>query len=276
LKGTQGPGSLAASSSTEENRMAKLSVGDKVTRVLKFFLGLRNKRTVAALAAHGFSDEDLAEGWSLLQKVTRTKLDNVPVSVPTGDPVALELLDEWENKWFPIAAATLQRRAPEAHAWLFRNLVQTEGAAVIVSVGTFVERFALLSKAKKDGGYGPGGSDAKKILEKRGLSAKVIDEAKDLLKRLQTEAPSNEPVPDEEQAEEEAALYAKAEADLWAWYLEWSVIARKTVKNRNLLRQLGFLKVGAAGKEEEVAEEEVSLGAPDGTAPEEAKKPKGG
>jgi hypothetical protein len=248
--------------------MAKMSIGDKVTRVLKFFLGLRNKRTVAALAAHGFSDDDLAEGWSLLQKVTRTKLDSAPAVAPTSDPVALELLDEWENKWFPIAAATLQRRAPAAHAWLFRNLTQTEGAAVIVSVGTFVERFERLTKSKKDGGYGAGGGEAKKILEKRGLSAKVIGEAKDLLKRLQTEASSNEPVPDEEQAEEEAERYAKAEADLWAWYLEWSVIARKTVKNRNLLRQLGFLQVGPAGKEEEVAEEEVSAGAPGESAPQ--------
>jgi hypothetical protein len=37
-------------------------------------LGLRNPRIAEVLKAHGFSNEDLAEGWTLLQGVTRRLL----------------------------------------------------------------------------------------------------------------------------------------------------------------------------------------------------------
>jgi hypothetical protein len=104
--------------------MAKLTLGQKVERVIKLLVGLRNRRIAAALIKHGFTNGDLQEGWSLLQKVTRTQLDTPPELQPE-DPVAVRNLDEWENKWFPIASATLKRRALEVHAWLFRNLSQT-------------------------------------------------------------------------------------------------------------------------------------------------------
>jgi hypothetical protein len=119
--------------------MAKLTMGQKVDRVMRLLIGLRNRRIAATLVRHGFTNSDLQEGWSLLQRVTRTQLD-APPEAQAEDPVALRNLDDWENKWFPIAGATLKRRAPQVHAWLFRNLSQTEGPAVIVSVGTFVER----------------------------------------------------------------------------------------------------------------------------------------
>jgi len=234
--------------------MAKLTIGQKAERVVKFLLALRSPRIAAALAQHGFTQADLDEGWDLLRKITRTRLDVPAEDAAPVDPDALRALDAWENKWFAIAAATLKRRAPKAHDWVFRNLSQTEGVAVIVSVGTFIERWEQLDKAEKEGGLGATGKEAKKILEQRGLTKDTIAEAKTLLKKL---GKVEGPLPDLEKIAAEDASFEEAETALWAWYLEWSKIARTAITQRSLLRQLGFLRTTAGGKEEEIPDEEI-------------------
>lgn len=264
--------------------MARLTIGQKAERVILLLLGLRKNKVAAALVAHGFSDADLEEGFKLLRRVTRTRL-GVIEQIAAAEPGLVTAIDDWENKWFPIADATLKRHHPAAHAWLFRNLAQTQGPAVLVSVGTFVERWENLSKSKDKGGPDEGGDDAKKLLAKRGLTKAVIDEAKDLLVRAgkvesAVEAEAS-PLDDED--------FAKAEADLWAWYLEWSAIAQIAIKNRRLLRELGFRRSAGKGKgeaeesegEEGEGEEEDGSGEEDAeaapaAAPTAKKAPKGG
>jgi hypothetical protein len=233
--------------------MARLTIGQKAERVIKFLIALRNPRIVAVLSQYHFTQADLDEGWDLLRKITRTRLDVVPEGAPI-DPDALRVLDEWENKWFAIAQATLKRRAPKVYDWVFRNLAQTEGLAVIVSVGTFVERWEQLDKAEKDGGLGAEGKEAKKLLDTRGLTKEMIGEAKALLKKL---GQVDGPLPDLEKTAADDEAFEEAEKALWAWYLEWSKIARTTIKQRALLRQLGFLRVTASGKEEDVPDDEL-------------------
>ncbi|HRI66862.1 MAG TPA: hypothetical protein PK156_21595 [Polyangium sp.] len=226
--------------------MARLTIGQKAERVLTLLLALRNPRIAAALARHGFKNKDLDEGWNLLRAVTRTRLDVEPDETAM-DPDALRTLDEWENQWFGIAAATLQRRAPNVHDWLFRNLSQTDGVEVLVSVGTFLERWDLLDKAETDGGLGNEGKAAKKLLGERGLTKDTIGEAKVLMEKLRK---IDGPLPDLEKIAAEEANFDKAEQELWGWYLEWSAIARKTIKQRSLLLKLGFLRSTSRGDEE--------------------------
>lgn len=226
--------------------MSKLTIGQKAERVLTLLLALRNARIAGALARYGFKNADLDEGWNLLRAVTRTQLDVINDDAAI-DPDALRTLDEWENQWFVIAAATLKRRLPAVHDWLFRNLSQTDGVAVMVSVGTFLERWDLLDKAVPEGGLGDDGKAAKKILGERGLTKKTIDEAKALLKKL---SKIDGPVVDVHKIAAEEANFEKAEGALWDWYLEWSAIARKAVKQRSLLIKLGFLRNDGSGSDE--------------------------
>ncbi|WP_437774923.1 hypothetical protein [Sorangium sp. So ce1097] len=222
--------------------MAKLTIGQKAERVLLLLMGLRKNKVAAALVAHGFSDDDLAEGWRLLQRVTRTRLGFVATAAAT-DTGLINELDTWENKWFPIASATLKRHAPLAHAFLFRNLAQTEGAAVLVSVSTFVERWDNLGKSKDKGGPDAEGDEARKILAKRGLTKAVIDEAKQLLAR----AGKLESVAELPPAAAGDHDFDKAERQLWDWYLEWSTIVQTAIKDRRTLRELGFRR-GSSSK----------------------------
>ncbi len=67
------------------------------------------------------------------------------------------------------------------------------------------------------------------------------------------------PLPDLEKIEAEEASFDKAERELWAWYLEWSAIARNAIKQRSLLKKLGFLQDDGHGPNEndEDAEDET-------------------
>jgi len=112
----------------------------------------------------------------------------------------------------------------------------TSGPAVVVSVRTFIERFDEM--AASVGSYGPEGAAATALLATRGLTRAVIDEARELLEtvgRIET-------YPDVTTVDQDQEDLAKAEASLWAWYLEWSQIARIAVTQRSLLKQMGFVQ----------------------------------
>jgi hypothetical protein len=230
--------------------MAKKRIGDKAGRVLKLLLGLRNKKVASALASRGFGKDDLEEGLALLRGVTDVSLAVLPPTSP--NPAVIEQIDHWENEWFPVANATLLRHYPEIHARVFLNLSQTDGAAVIVSVGTFIQRLAELTRA--DAGYGQAGKDARKLLQRRGLTPKVVDEAKALLEQVASIEEEPDELPD---LEEERTRLAEAEDAMWAWYLEWAEIARSAIKDRSLLRRLGFLAASSsASRRHSTAEED--------------------
>ncbi|MBK8254493.1 MAG: hypothetical protein IPK82_17725 [Polyangiaceae bacterium] len=145
---------------------------------------------------------------------------------------------------------------------------------MVLSVGTFLQRFDNLEKPEDKGGpKGGGGKAAKKKLQERGISAEVLNAAKAIIDKLGGIQTPEIDLPDLEQ--EQADLTA-AENAMWAWYREWSDIARTVIKQRSLLRLLGFLQTNRAGVEEEVIDEEdeVEGEEPDkGEAPEEGDLP---
>jgi len=218
-----------------------MSFGDKAARVMKFMMALRNPRIASAMAAFGFTDADLQEGWTLMNTVGRVKLD---ASGFGSDTSTLEKLDAWENRWFPILSATLERRFPAVHAQLFKNLSQTEGPAVVVSVRTLLERHDQMAAGA--GAYGAEGVQAKAVLEARGFTQTVINDARALLESVGKVA-----TVDAATVAQDPKAREKAENDLWGWYLEWSQIARSAVTQRVLLRQMGFLPTRRSKAEEE-------------------------
>lgn len=227
-----------------------LTLGEKTFRTIRFLFGLRSPRIATALSGYGFKNEDMVEGWNLIYALGKGKLAILPAG-PRDMEVLLKL-DAWENQWFPIAEAALDRRFPAVSARFFLNLVQTEGPEVAISVRTFVDRFDELGTSEK---FGAEGKKAQELLGQRGVTTAIIDEAKALLAKLTQVAEPIEPVSEAEQEEELAA----AEAAMWAWYLEWSKIARIAIKQRPLLRQLGFLSIKRGAEEDE---EEVTAPAP--------------
>ncbi len=220
--------------------MSTMSLGQKAQRTLQFLLALRVAAIAGALAKFGFDAEDLAKGWQLLSALTRGRLDGAAAPV---DASLVDRIDAWENVWFPVADATLASNAPEAHAFVFHNLSQTSGPAVIVSVGTLVQRIEKLESAVSRGGLGGPGHAARQLLVKRGLTDDVLGDVKTLLETVTMPEDVAEPDIDTDASDE-------AERALWAWYLEWSAIARVAIKDRRLLRRCGFLKSDKSAPDE--------------------------
>jgi hypothetical protein len=81
--------------------MSRLTIGDKAQRVLKLLYGLRERRVAEALALYGFTEADRDQGWALLQSLAQGKL---LAHTSKMDPKLYELLDNWENRWFPSRA----------------------------------------------------------------------------------------------------------------------------------------------------------------------------
>jgi hypothetical protein len=184
-----------------------------------------------ALSRYGFSEATLQEGWRKLGGLINGRL---LLRAPKKEaPLLVRRLADWENQWFPIASATLRGRYPEVHEHLFGKLERTEG---VVSVGTFVDRVDQLATEPAL----PQGAAARELLAKRGLIGENLEVARDLLQAVHSVAAA------EDATEVDPVARQAVEKALWDWYLEWGEIARAVIKDRRLLRELGFLSTKRA------------------------------
>ena len=120
----------------------------------------------------------------------------------------------------------------------FLNLSQTTGPGVAVTVAAFLDRLADLEK--NDGSFGENGPAARELLAQRGLTPDKVKAAQvrvDQLGSFVADTPQDTSVEDPKAAEDK----------LWAWYLEWSGIARVAVRDGRLLRTLGFSRKRSSG-----------------------------
>jgi hypothetical protein len=94
---------------------------------------------------------------------------------------------------------------------------------------------------------------AKEALAHVGVTDDVFAEL-DALFGLASAPPRSPPAPAapdraaRDRAAPDRAARDRAEADLWAWYLQWSTTAREVIADRGLLRQLGFLRERIAAR----------------------------
>jgi hypothetical protein len=229
-----------------------LSIGQKAERVLRFLMGLRHPRVARKLEIYGLTDEVVDEGWALLRGLGHTRLPRQNTRIARS-PEIVEAVDTWENRWFPIAQATLRRHEPEVHDFVFEGLSMQRGPEVVISVYLFTSRVRQLERGVDR--LGEAATRARARLEERGLTEEVLAYVEHYLARLGTIAdtpePPEGPTPEEQKAAEDA---------LWAWYIEWSAIARTVIRNGNMLRALGYgTRRRRPSEEEELEEEELEL-----------------
>ncbi len=202
--------------------MARLTVGQKAQRLLRFLMGLGNAANMRELQQYGFDQAALDEGWALLRQTSTSRLRVQRSAGPARDQI--ELLDAWENHWFPIASAVLLRHHPAVHARVFQNLGQTEGKEVVLSVSTLVERIDELTTS--------GDTAALATLNKHGVGEETLGVARGLLVQVM-QPPPVEPPP----AADTPVFVQATEDAMWSYYLQWSAIARRAIKDRRQLRE---------------------------------------
>ncbi len=203
-----------------------LSFNEKTSRVLRLLIGTRHPEVLAALQRRGFTAADLDEGWALLRALGVA--DYYEVEAPEAERDPWTELDAWENRWYPIVRATLERHYPSLARQVFRRLSQTRGNEVILGVMVFLDRIRDL----ETGAHGEAGKKARRLLARRGLTAGVVAVAQQLIERIQTiPEPAAQP-PSSDRSEELEAM--------WAWYREWSQLVRTELHDGRLLRGLGL------------------------------------
>lgn len=210
-----------------------LPLNEKMKRVLNFLMGVRHPRVMSIMSTRGFTEKELEEGWQLFNlaagaKLAYTKPTNINYD-PSLSKQLLANLDNWENTWFPVVSATLERNYPAFYQTVFHNLFQTEGAEVIVSVGTLLDRLASLAQTEN-------GKQALALLTTRGLTPEVRAQAASLIDQLQKTAKTQLPQIDPDSR----AVQEKAINDVWAWFREWSQIARTIINRGDVLIRLGL------------------------------------
>lgn len=220
--------------------MPNLDVNNKVIRVVKFIAGLKDPRIAARLSHHGFKRKVLQRGIQLMNAAVAPDLNAFP-ELPPAAPALLDKIDSWENKWFPIINVSLKHNYPEVHAKVMRNLKQTRGPELLLSVPRLVNRIRVLESGppndNRDEAARKRDADARKLLTERGVDDEELQRVEALLEEagmVSVPDPEDAPVDDEEQGEDPAVTA------MWGWYLEWSTIARTAITNGNMLRKLGF------------------------------------
>jgi hypothetical protein len=216
--------------------MGRQAAGQKAYKALDLLTGVYDPEVRRALGRHGLDEAEVERGWQLLKAYAETRR----AAEPAVNNEALMSLDAWENRWFVVCDAALEHALPECHAWLFNKLQRTSGFQVTLSVSAFIERVRKLEGGVR--ALGAQARVARERLRKRGLSDKVLQEGEALLKRSLA-LPSGAG-----QALRDPALEQAAETELWAWYLEWSGIARAVLTEKRLLNHIGFGRVGRPRK----------------------------
>jgi hypothetical protein len=201
----------------------KTSLARRAGLQLKLLYGLRNPTAWMAVAARGFTETDLDEGWRLLRAASDRALPARRTLAGGGELRAL--LAVWEDRWVPVIDAALARVFPDVHEDLFAGVDPPTGELAAQHVTTLMERFAAFRHSGN-----PHHEAALAFLERRGVTAKVLKEADDMVTVLA-------------EVEEELSYGGSdedAEQAMWTFYVEWSSVAREVIADDALLEQLGL------------------------------------
>jgi hypothetical protein len=212
----------------------RFSHSHKAFRALSLLVGLSHPAIGSALRSRGMTRDDMQEGWALLRRLGPDDLAEAPVEPKAG--AFDERLKAWHARWFEVANAALKRHAPAAHAHLFPTIRKSSQPGA--RRGRFVMALVHLDACWQRFDQWPGATDeerdkAREALAHVGVTDEVFAELHALFEETD-QTPSSPTGPDRSARDQ-------AEAALWAWYLQWSSIARDVLKHRGLLRQLGFL-----------------------------------
>lgn len=234
----------------EQDDASDETLARATTRVFQFIEGVANNPpALLLLSARGYTEESHQEAWELLRAATpftATVATKIVADPKVAD--AIRTLDAWDNEHFAIIEAALQRKFPAQRAALFRELSAQEGAASVDAVRALLERLAKLAKGKlTDDSAKDKAADA--LLVQRTYTHALREELAEAVKTAQS-LPELSAVDPATSATKEQARRAALLA-LHGWWKEWATTARKAIKRRDLLVNLGLARRKKSEKKSE-------------------------
>jgi hypothetical protein len=232
-------------------------------KVLTFLRAAATKVEIrAALFAAGYSSEEQAAGWGLLEKASGYVPGLARVSDDGAARAAIAELDAWDEPGFRRIGAALERLHPDAHGFVFAGLEASQGAGSVLSVTTLLDRLDELEGSPARAATRDADRAAIATLETRGISRAVRSHLHELIRVAQTAEPPVFPT-DVAAAERDEAL-----ARLRAWYRDWAETARAVITRRDYLVMLGLSqRKSAKSEDQEEGDAEDTGAAPANGAP---------
>jgi hypothetical protein len=229
-------------------------------KVIKFLNAYGTNRTIRnVLIQQGFTATEQQRGWTLLKAASGG--ESTSDSPPTPEELEVRnagvTIDQWDEPNFAKIKAILAYDFPDTTAYLFRGgLVAKQGPEALLSVGTLCERIHELEQASAPERANKRAVDqaALEKLAKRGYTKQEWERLRTLVATASKSLPAIE---EETNSSEEESNFQKAMLELYAWWKEWSTIARSAVKKKSQLISLGLAKrkSSKADEEEEIDEE---------------------
>ena len=207
-------------------------------RVVKFLRGVGTVPAIrAALAAAGYTDEDHEEGWTRLHAASGYSATNdFATATDTRVHAAIATLDAWDEDGFRIVRAALSRLHPKQAAAVLDGIGPHVGAEAVVGVSALLDRIDALAKSKDKADHA-----AVATLETRGITKEKREELRALVNVAEKGAAPAKVDPNaQKNAKAEAEKHVAALASLYAWFSDWSEMARATIKRRDRLIRLGL------------------------------------
>lgn len=212
-----------------------VTTNEQLNAILQFLVGVRHPQIRMLMALRGFEDGTYEEGWELFNVASGRRL---AYTHPFGEMLAeddtkrlIQAIDDDENAWFPVVDATLTRHFPRVRDELFKNISQTQGPQVVVSVGTLLERIKELQAQPT-----AESTAVLALLERRGFTQRLREQMYARVEQVRKSSEITLPEIEPNSAAERDAALTKA----WDWYREWRQIARTVVRRRDMLMRLGL------------------------------------
>lgn len=220
-----------------------LSRTEKIQRSVRFLLGLADPRVQAELVPHGFDQAALERAREL---VNAAVIPEFRPAEPAEQEAHLAELAEFQRRYYRIIKSALKLHHPKVLAWTLNRLPPVRGKELLTAIPILVERLRELEAGSSP--HGKEGQTAMALLAARGLNDEVLKSVERTIEKAKTYRRK----PNDTSHLKEQTSAAEA---LWAFYVEWSVIARTAITDRASLRALGFRQGVGRGKKAATAGE---------------------
>lgn len=208
-------------------------------RTLTFLRGVTFPPIRAVMQHAGYTTNDHAEGWRLVQRACGFDADESASPKMTDEVAeAVKEIDAWDEGGYRRARAALSRLHPEQCEFVFRNLQAATGMQAVIGVITFLDRLDALESGAERKGTRKADQAALATLEKRGIGPEVRKHLRKLVKTVRSSPDlvlEDETVTAQSDDDRKKALVA-----LRAWFEDWSETARSVVPRRDYLIRLGL------------------------------------
>ena len=203
----------------------------------------------AVLAKRGYTDAVHERGWTLVLRAAgyRAPTKGAPPAPPAATH-AITVIDAWDEPTFRVAKAALLGEFPEQAAFIFESLEAQTGVASVVSVTLFLDRLDALENGEDRVPTRDADHAALAKLAARGIDSDERTRLRELLAVAQGSPTTDDSPPSIKPDPKAEADRRQARLDLYAFYNEWSEIARADIKRRDHLIQLGLAKRKVAKK----------------------------